>query len=464
MAQVYRIRLAVLFLAAAAGCRGPRITGHEALNSPPETHLANIPSENDSLRPYPYRMTFYWDGGDDDGVVVGFRFRWDGREWRYTTAHSGTFAFESPAHVNRHIFEVKAVDNEDAEDPTPAARTFFTSRNLPPETEIVGGPREDSEVFSLAAQTETWRGIEFQLRGHDSDGTIVGYEYTLDDTTCWTFISEDMVRLTTVGVGRHTLFVRAVDDANGKDPRLAQRSFTAVIPTFNRGILVIDETRDGTAVRGNPSDEQVDQFYCGVLSGAGRNFTEWDVAKQGTPKPTDLAPYSLVLWHGDDRAEQLIRMSMDVLKDYLAVGGKLWLVGWRIIPALDGFVGAATHAYQPREFGHTHLHLTYYCEQAELDFTGAAGMAGYPDVDLEAGKLPESFRGRLNFVGVMIPSGAEPILAFKSSTGSAFQGQACAVRYIGSTFRIVAFAFPLYYMSDSHAVLVAARVLSDLAE
>jgi len=447
-----------------AGCSKPEITGKAVANRPPETRLANIPPENDSAHPYPYRLTFTWDGGDEDGTVVGFRYRWDGHAWSSTTARSGTFSFESPAAVNRHTFEVKAVDNEGAEDPTPASRTFFTSQNLFPETEIVVGPPDGSEVFSLATQTETWHGVEFQLHGSDSDGSIVGYEYALDDTAQWSFTAENAVRLFGIAGGAHTFFARAVDDASGKDAQPAQRHFTAVIPTFDRGILVIDETRDGSGAKGSPSDEQVDRFYRNILTGNGRNFTEWDRAKQGPPKAADLAPYSLLLWHGDDRAEQLIRTSLDVLKDYLNVGGKLWLVGWRIIPELDSFVGAATHIYRSGEFGQAYLHLASYSEQADFDFTGATGISGYPDLDLDAAKLLDSFRGKLSFIGVMTPQDAEPVLAFKSSTGSGFQNHPCAVRYIGSTFKVVAFAFPLYFGNESQATSVAGKVLSDLGE
>jgi hypothetical protein len=131
------ITIAVL---SSLGCDKPQITGQANPNMPPETYLANVPTSNDSVHPYPYRLAFSWDGGDEDGVVVGFEYRWDERAWTYTELRSDSFDFESPDLLNRHIFEVRAVDNLDARDPTPASRIFFTRQTELPETAIVSGP------------------------------------------------------------------------------------------------------------------------------------------------------------------------------------------------------------------------------------------------------------------------------------------------------------------------------------
>ncbi len=445
-------------------CNENLVEGIRESNKLPFTRLGNIPSDNDSLHAYPFRLTLSWDGGDGDGVAVGFYYRWDKHEWRYTTARTATFSFESPGKVNEHLFEVKAIDNDGGEDPSPPQRHFWTSQNLPPETELLAGPAEGSSVFSLSAPTETWKGIEFQFKGTDKDGTITGFQYTIDDTIHWKFISSNSVRITGVSAGNHIFYVRAVDDAQGIDPTPIKRSFKAVLSTMNKGILVVDETRDGPGVAGAPSDAQVDSFYQHILTSNGKTFDQWDISQQGSPSAQDIAPYSLIIWHADDRVEQLIKPSLDLLKSYLDVGGSLWIVGWRVLPEIDDFVGTAPYSYKPTDFGRVYFHLSSYDEQGALDFVGGSGLIGYPNIDVDVAKLPASFGGTLNMIGVVQPNDAETILTFRSTSSTNFHGKPCAVRYSGKNYKVVVFAFPFYFMNETQAAALTAKVLSDLGK
>lgn len=449
-------------------CNKSEISGLKAPNSLPDTYLANIPPQNTPDQLYSFRLTFSWDGRDEDGVIVGFYYRYDDMEWTFTDKRSGTFSFKSPDSINYHQFSVKAVDNDGAEDPTPDTRAFYTCQNQNPHTEIISGPAEGEELFMLPEITETWQGLEIRFKGTDDDGTISGYEYTVDDTTKWTFIENDFIRLTQVNEGEHKFYVRAIDDAQGKDLTPAMLMFRAVIATFDAGILVIDETRDGQgSSKASPSDEQVDQFYTDVLMNAGRSFTEWDLADQGLPTALDIAPFSLIIWHTDDRVKQEIRSSIKLLKDYLNVGGKLWITGWRVIPEIDVFIGAEFHSYESGEFGRDYLHLKEYNEQSEFDFIGARGVNGFPNIEVDNEKLLSSYDGMLNFIGIMIPIDcnlSEPILTFKSAINSSFDGQPCGIRIINNNLKIIVFSFPLYFMNPTHTSDVMEKVLSDLNE
>jgi len=440
------------------------LTDTQYPNVPPTTYLANIPPPNDTTAPYPYRLTFSWDGGDDDGVVVGFWYRWDAHDWTYTTERSRTFDFESPDILNRHTFEVRAVDNDDAVDPTPESRTFHTARTLLPHTELIAGPAEEASVFCLPQPTETWKGITFTLGGTDDDGIIVGFEYAIDDSTQWQSVSGYTVSLAGLTDGHHAFYAKAVDNAGGKDTNFVRRSFTSVQPTFADGILLVNETRDGSGASGSPTRAEVERFYSSIMSANGRSFTAWHRPSEGPPAPSDLAKYSLVFWYADDRSEQLLKQSVDVLREYLMVGGKLWLSGWRVIPELDNFTGSTSHTYSPGEFGYDVIGLETYQEQPDLDFDQARGETGYPGLHVDPAKLPTSFGGKLNFVGTVSSRDTKVIYTFGSSKNSTFAGHVCLVEYLGATYSVVLSGFPLYFLVETEVSVAMGQILSDIGE
>jgi len=268
-------------------------------NQPPETVLANVPPENTPETAYFPLVTLAWNGQDNDGYVVGYNYRWityhlvkgDSivRPFLFTTATQDTIAFESSDSVNLQRFEVAAVDNEGAVDPTPAVRWFYTRQAQAPETQILS-PQDGEELFVLPRRTDTWEGIPLQFRGFDSDGEIVGYSWKVDSAP-WSSWRSDTLVVITPGYfdppleGPHTLSVKANDNTDVEDPTPATITIHLVEPKFDRGILLVDETLDGSGRPENPSDDQVDEFYRQVIPGA----EEWDFASQGRPPKETLA-------------------------------------------------------------------------------------------------------------------------------------------------------------------------------
>ncbi len=212
-----------------AGC-GKKDSGGVEPNIPPETHLTYAPDDGDTVV---YRVRMNWFGWDPDGEVTHFLARWDSVEWFATVATESIFVVETrrdcrdSLHTYRpHTFEIKAVDNDGAEDPTPESVTF-TASNVHPETEIFSGPPGITGAFA-----------EFEWMGSDSDGEVVGYGYRLStrDGADWVVIaSEDSLGAdeTVVLFGpldghavRHRFEVWAVDDQGAADQTPATREFT----------------------------------------------------------------------------------------------------------------------------------------------------------------------------------------------------------------------------------------------
>src|SRR5690606_23363745 len=128
---------------------GPVLTACEEVltppnaNEPPNTTLANIPQENDTLFAL---TTLHWDGEDVDGLVAGYEYRSithaaavrdsELTEWEFTGQTSLTIAFESSDELNLQIVQGRAVDISGGVDATPAERRFYTRRTIFPVTEI----------------------------------------------------------------------------------------------------------------------------------------------------------------------------------------------------------------------------------------------------------------------------------------------------------------------------------------
>jgi hypothetical protein len=245
--------------------------------------------------------------------------------------------------------------------------------------------------------------------------------------------------------------------------------------TLDHGILLVDETRNGTGQPGNPSDAQVDDFYHAMLSGFG--YTDWDASELGVPLAGDIGPYSTIAWHGDDYSQQQLLPALEGIANYLAHGGKLWLVGWKPVLALVG-TGQYPFTFLPGQFAYDCLRITAGFNQSWFDFEGAAGFSGYPDVSVDSTKLYPSAHGRLPYVDAFAVLDADTVLRFNSFSNDSFAGKPVGIRRLEGHDRnarhfgscpdgagsLVLFGFPFYYMKDAEARPVAIKVLTDLGE
>lgn len=165
-------------------CR--KTTSVESPNFPPETMIANVPAEGDTLFPL---VKLYWNGGDADGFIAAYEYRYisyhltkgdsEVFNWVRTDKTSQTITFSSSDEINLQKFEVRAVDNEGAVDPTPAQKHFYTPRTIPPQVTILK-PMVDDQYFVLEQTTDWWHGIQLIFTGTDADGVIKSYAYSVD--------------------------------------------------------------------------------------------------------------------------------------------------------------------------------------------------------------------------------------------------------------------------------------------
>ncbi len=275
-------------------------------NKLPNTTMANIPVYGDTLHAY---VTLYWDGEDADGYVTRYKYRYityhlfkgDSvvTEWRTTDSTSKTIAFESSDDLNYQHFEVKAVDNNGGEDPSPAVKNFYTVKAYNPETFILY-PSDKQDLFVLSQTTDWWQGIKIKFGSSDKDGEVVEYGYRVDNQGAWTWIEDTMVVLTPDEfvlplTGKHTVEVVAKDNTGIIDPTPAVVTIKLFEPTFDKDILMIDETKEGKQTPGFFSDAQVDSFYNELF----HPDTSIDYFSNGLPPKDVLGRYKLLVWHSD---------------------------------------------------------------------------------------------------------------------------------------------------------------------
>ena len=140
----------ILFVFILVSCEKD-ITGDRIQNLPPETTV--FIQSDDTLNFTPSVQQLFWDGRDADGFVTGFFYTFEVNpqpdDWIWTTERSGIFPLEIIGSDTTYAFQVKAVDNDNLEDPTPATQ-LIPIANSRPEIEWEIGRAIPDTTFTVA--------------------------------------------------------------------------------------------------------------------------------------------------------------------------------------------------------------------------------------------------------------------------------------------------------------------------
>lgn len=457
-------------------------------NQTPKTTIANIPKDNDTTRLFAL-LTLHWDGEDNDGYISGYEYRYTTvrlavgdtivQDWKFTPETSLTIPFLSDDSVNNlQIFEVRSIDDQGARDPNPAKKTFYTYRTAFPTTQILY-PRNNKTYFAVEKITDWWPGIELSYKGHDPDqdkgGGITEYGWSVDGKdTVWT---KDTVVVLKPEIfnppleGEHIIRVTSRDNTNLVDPKGALIKIKLIAPSLdNNNILIIDATKESEILGRNPkpTDAEVDQFYAEIFPGA----VQWDYYQKGFPPVDELGKYKVVVWHSEDfpatNPHRIVNHTEE-LKDYMNVGGNIVLSGFRIIKSfawLDEF----PVSFESDNFVNEYLHIVSVDETPGLgDFIGAEGLKGvYSNFSIDAAKLSAfPWFGKLGYIAVyQLPAGfTDGIYFYKNEDNSPYfkyRGRTCGLRYYGTSFQSVVLGFPLWYVKQDDAKIMAKEILTQM--
>jgi hypothetical protein len=259
-------------------------------NEPPDTHLFLVMPDSTTLPDTTSsRQEIYWWGQDPDGEVVAYLYKWDfDSTWTETTEENAIFYLPLREPFDQFMFQVRAVDNDGAIDPSPAQLTFPVF-NTPPiiSFRVNSNPDGDPEdtTYTFPTRTFIWEASDL-----DGDTTIVGVFWTMDDTTEWNYLPgwTRSITLTEIEPGFHTFYVFIRDTAGAVSETLQypdtanhqQPNNWLVLEPVGDVVLVDDDER-----MSGVNEDQARQFYMALLDSiTNGQYSLWDVE--------DALPYS----------------------------------------------------------------------------------------------------------------------------------------------------------------------------
>ena len=425
----------------------------------------------------------------DNGPEYSFRYNIDNgpegpwSEWFDSDVGKFDFEFSINSQFGllpegTHTFFAQARDQALAIDETPAEFLFVGSANVKPvallDSMLFNGESffEDNSAFSFPAGN-TVRLIwspSFDYAGAASSGS----RYRLDGGQFTEYSTEiSSLELTNVEPGPHTFAVQ-FRDLGGIESDIVEFSYESVAPTFAEGILVVD---DGDGRFAN--NIKVDNFYSEVLTALGLPFALWDINEQGSPTPgRGMGRYSTVIWQSDEANFRSLPNQIKLVRDYLTLGGNLWIVGWKPLQLISGSTSTQLD-FSPDNpnpppnasfiWNFFKIATSNQTPIVPADFTGATGLEGHPNINVDPDKnFVPIFGNRLAPIDVFnvrsdVPE-AKDIYTFNSDAGTEFQGQVVGMKYLGNDYNVVVLGFPFYHMFTNEAIDAVSKILMDFGE
>ncbi len=276
-------------------------------NLPPETDI--FISSQDTLNYTQSIQHIFWDGRDPDGFVTGFYYSWienpQPSDWIFTTERSMIFPLKITGVDTIYLFQVKAVDDEGLEDPSPA-KQYFPIQNSPPQMKW---------ILNIPDTTFTVATFLWDVSDLDGDSTIDYYEYTLDDDTLnWNKIPGYLRSISLnsdsgLTEGNHSFTMRAVDISGGKSDllRMPENPGDTWFVKEPRGrYLLIDDFENESSTVGYP-----DAYYKGMMERVvvpqGESYSYWNIedlfpaSNEQFTQTMNLFDY--VIWYTDISSE-----------------------------------------------------------------------------------------------------------------------------------------------------------------
>jgi hypothetical protein len=480
--------LPLMLLLAGISCKQP--TSPPNPNGAPRTRLANVPKDNDTVFAL---VTLNWSAGDNDGFITRYQYRYftyhlvagsstdwmifDSTKWTDTTGSGAVIAFNSTEVLNKQRFLVRAIDNDENIDPQPAEKIIYTLRTAAPISQILFPARNGSLLVNPQI-TDWWPGVPLSFKATEPTklGKIVSYGWSADGgPVTWTtdtsvFVTPD--KFTGSLNGLHKLKVISRNNTNLTDPVGDSVTVNLIIPSFDKSILIIDETDEfnNPFITMGIADSVTDAFYAEVFPGS----TSWDFKKNGMPPREILAQYKLLVWHADDIPASLPHKISDpaniaVFTDYLKVGGKFLMSGWRILKSF-AYYQNFPFTFTPGNFVYDYLHIRMVSETDILgDMKGGMGKIGvYSDFGVDSARIALfPYGGRLSQVNLINTMAGFTDILYSyvnddNSPNVTYRGRAIALRYYGTVYDAAVLGFPLYFIKKADAKVMAQEILRSL--
>lgn len=350
---------------------------NETLTSPNENLPPNTTLFLDSIRNQQNSRVFVsWSGEDTDGMIIGYVYTWDKKNWYFTRKNDSTFALKVESSDTNFRFSIAAIDNslkqypnegeridfvdknnnaihdfgeefpvlQGAVDPTPANLIFPIKNSAP----IIawGNDTTAKSALSVALPDTTFAFATFKIFVTDPDGdaTLESIEWSLNDSTQsanWKTLPKN-TRLFNVTTkdglllnAHNAIYVRAKDV--GK-----LTSSVLQYPAPNKTWFV-RATKGPILLIKDCANKDIDNFYSRALSliGSGAFDGRFDILDINTTRTPDapaktippfinpmfiesLKLYSAIVWYTDKSPS--MTLAQQSLTSYTRSGGKVLFI------------------------------------------------------------------------------------------------------------------------------------------
>jgi hypothetical protein len=323
--------------------------GEKLPNVAPETRISvtaiNLTGDS-RLRS---EVTLHWYGEDEDGWVTGYELSLDGQNWSPVNVQDSTFKFSLTfgSDTTDIDFFVRAIDNDDGVDPTPAylrvpirnsaPTAFFDSVLALPDTSFIvttvfldvkdlDGPENLDSIF-VKVNNGNWLGMLPSINTitlvPDNPAANGNTTAKIYQGAAATLVSGTLADLNLNG--NNTLYLKARDIAGSESK--VDTSTIFFVKRKSSDLLVVDVHPGGAS----PSPEQV---YAQTLDLVEPNADRIDLrSNSGVNVPRLWSPtfslfinyYDRIFWYGDgsDLGLNLLEDASGAIQGYLNRGGKI---------------------------------------------------------------------------------------------------------------------------------------------
>jgi len=459
----------------------PAEVSFSATNIAPQTSISldDNPREGST---FGRAQKFYLNVEDpDNGTEFSYRFKLDDGAWSDWLNNSIVEFYEgSPFGLldyGTHTFYAQARDAALAIDLTPASFSFVVSENAKPLAVLTSTFNShafyaDNSAYFFVNDSNNVR-FSWVVDASAYFGHYAAAKIKIDNNDWSNWLSIQDTLFANLQAGDHS-FILKVKDTGGIESDEVSFAFKMVQPTFNAGILVVDEVNGRFA-----KEADADNFYTQLLTNLGVTFTLWDVRTQGNPTPGNgFGNYSTVIWEADESFMVVLPSQIQLVQEYLQAGGNIWISGWKPIQQLTNVTpvasfdpaGTADQVFQYNFiWNYLKLASTRQSPGSPPDFIGATGLAGHPNINVDAAKnFAPTFANKLATIDmftVRSEANVTPIYSFVSASGNPdYQDQITGMKYLGDDFKVVVFGFPFFYVKNDEALAAARVILTDLGE
>jgi len=310
------------------------------------------------------------------------------------------------------------------------------------------------------------RNGEIDIAGYNIYKSVNNTDFTKVNTTLYTDSAY------TVPSPPHTSYsyykVSAVDNS-GHESALST-SIPARPVTLDQGVLIIDESTDGTGTVNNPNDVMQDQFYDAITANV-TNKINFDAITAGTVSLSELGPYSTIIWHNQTvELNSIFSQNQADIKKYLDFGGKMLILADKPGKLIEG-----NNSY-PIDYPANSIAQSYF--GIDSAFYKSAGRsngatpfaAGYSQLTVDTAKALESYENHIKKIETLsAASGAAVIYKYNSgyditNNYGTEKGKPSGLQKITSGYKTVTLALPMYYIKQDEAKTFIDHVLNNLLD